>query len=119
MRRQAEDALAFEREREEMLTVELQDIFAEAARGDIDAAVFAAMTPEDAVRVRVALGNVESVDWDDIAGEDDADDDTDDAPGIDEEEVARLRGELESSRRSQAALERYLELLGTRTEDTS
>ena len=121
MRRQAEDALAFERDREEMLTIELQDLFADAARSEIEATVFAAMPPEDAVRVRAALGNVESVDWDYVAddAEDDLEDDTDDAGGLDEEEVARLQSEIESSRRSQAALERYLELLARQAEPTS
>jgi len=38
---------------------------------------------------------------------------------VDEEEIARLQGEIESSRRSQVALERYLELLGaTADQDT-
>ncbi len=91
--------------------MELQDLFAVTGRDEIDAAVFAAMAPEDAVRVRVALGNVESVDWDDIGDESEGDADEDDEGGVDEEEVARLQGEIESSRRSQAALERYLELL--------
>jgi len=119
MRRQAEDALAFERDREEMLTIELQDLLADAARGEIESSVFAAMAPEDAVRVRVALGNVESVDWDYVADdvEDVLEEEADDADGIDEEEVARLQGEIDASRRSQAALERYLELLGMSTED--
>jgi len=113
LRRQAEDALAFERDRDAMLTVELQDLLADAARGEIDATVFAAMAPEDAVRVRAALGNLESVDWDDVEDEeeDERDVDADDVAGLDEEEVARLQDELASSRRTQAALERYLELL--------
>ena len=119
LRRQAEDALAFERDREEMLTVELQDLLADASRAEIDEAVFASMSPEDAVRVRVALGNVESVDWDYVAGDpEDGDLEVDDDVGVDEEEVVRLQGEIETSRRSQAALERYLELLGTGAEDT-
>ena len=94
-----------------MLTIELQDILADAARSEIDAVVFAAMPPEDAVRVRVALGNVESVDWDDVPGEEDDGAGEDDSAAVDEEEVARLQGEIESARRSQAALERYVELL--------
>jgi hypothetical protein len=114
LRRQAEEALAFERDREAMLTVELEDLHADAARGEIDGAVFAAMAPEDAVRVRAALGNLESVDWDDVEDEEDEEErdvDADDPVGVDEEEVARLQDELASSRRTQAALERYLELL--------
>jgi hypothetical protein len=114
LRRQAEDALTFERDREAMLTVELEDILADATRDEIDAAVFAAMAPEDAVRVRAALGNIESIDWDDVEGEEEGDGDVDDAVGVDEEEVARLQDEIASSRRSQAALERYLELLDTK-----
>jgi hypothetical protein len=116
LRRQAEDSLAFERDREEMLTVELQDLLADAAREEIDAAVFSAMAPEDAVRVRVALGTVESVDWDYVDEAEDDEPEVDDAVGVDEEEIARLQGEIESSRRSQVALERYLELLGAMAE---
>ncbi|TML68955.1 MAG: hypothetical protein E6G14_08610 [Actinobacteria bacterium] len=114
LRRQAEDALAFEREREAMLTVELQDMVAEVHGPEIAGEVFAAMTPEDALLVRAALGGGERVDDED--DEDDVDDeesgeDPEDADAAGEEEIARLQAEIESSCRSQAALERYLELL--------
>jgi hypothetical protein len=111
LRRQAEDALAFERDREAMLTVELQDVVAEVHGPEIDEEVFAALTPEDALLVRAALGGGQRVDDDDDVEDEESGDDPEDAEAAGEEEIARLQAEIESSRRSQAALERYLELL--------
>jgi hypothetical protein len=109
-RRQAEDALAFERDREAMLTLELQDLLADANGAEIDAAVFAAMAPEDAELVQAALGSSAGANaWE----EDDGDAEPDEPDVVDEEELVRLQGEIESSRRSQAALKRYLEVLGS------
>jgi hypothetical protein len=111
LRRQAEDALAFERDREAMLTVALQDVVAEVHGPEIDEEAFAAMTPEDALLVRTALGNAERVDDWDGAADEESGEDPEDAEAAGEEEIARLQAEIESSRGSQAALERYLELL--------
>jgi hypothetical protein len=113
-RRQALDALEFERDREEMLTVELEDTVAGVDGQRVDADVFAQMSAEDVRLVRAALGDesavVERVNRDDLE------------PLVDidavnhelEEEIARLEGELASSRRAQAALERYVEVLSGR-----
>lgn len=97
-----------------MLTVELEDAIAGVDGERVDAAVFAQMSSEDVGLVRAALG-------DDPAVVGDEDDDyvehsfESDGDGLElEEEIARLEGELTSSRRVQAALERYLEVLSDR-----
>src|SRR2546428_14006873 len=91
LRRQAEDALAFEREREAMLTVELQDMVADVHGPEIAGEVFAAMTPEDALLVRAALGGGERLDdeddEDDVEGEESGED-PEDADAAGEEETA-------------------------------
>jgi hypothetical protein len=94
-----------------MLTVELQDVVAEVHGPEIDEEAFAALTPEDARLVRAALGGGQRVDDDDDVEDEESGDDPEDAEAAGEEEIARLQAEIESSRRSQAALERYLELL--------
>ena len=94
-----------------MLRLELQDVVASVQGPEIHEETFAAMTPEDAVLVRAVLGGGERVDdWDD-AEDEESDEDPEDAEANGEEEIARLQAEIESSRRSQVALERYLELL--------
>jgi hypothetical protein len=113
-RRQALDALEFERDREEMLAVELEDVLAGVDGKRVDAAVFAQMSSEDVRLVREAIGGDASV-----AASVDRDDldpiDSDVADFALEQEIARLEDELSSSRRLQGALERYLELLSART----
>ena len=121
-RREALDALVFERDREVMLEQQLDDTVAEIESQRVDAGLYAQMSPEDAGLVRAALGQ----DLDGEPGEeaDPNDDGFELSLGFDgdeaelgetvddvEEEIARLQAELESSRRVQAALERYLELL--------
>jgi hypothetical protein len=127
-RRQALDALAFEREREALLADQVQDVLAERDGPRVDAAVFARMSEDETALVRAALGDdafpeddeedppeddddfgfsPDFEDGDADRGEDDGEDDGD---GV-EEEIARLEAEIESSRRIQAALERYVELL--------
>jgi hypothetical protein len=117
-RRQALDALAFERDRGAMLAEQLEDVLAEVEGARLDADLFAKMSPDDAGLVRAALGD--DVDME-PEGEDPPGDDgftfsldvEDDEAGTDdvEAEIARLQEELESSSRVQAALEQYLELL--------
>ena len=109
-----------------MLVEELEDVVAESAGEAVDSAVFAEMDSADAELVRAALGQTTNGagDWDDDEIEDDVLDDdglsseSGDAGDPDEfaeaaraAEIARLQAEIESSRRSQAALGRYLELL--------
>jgi hypothetical protein len=115
-RRQALDALDFERQREQMLVEQLEDVLAEADGAALDTAVFARMGDEDASRVRAAFGNVEpSLDpddeLDDVGGGDLEDETGDDVL----EEAARLQDEIESSRRTQTALAQYLDLLAEPT----
>ena len=83
----------------------------ERRRKNLAGEVFAAMTPEDALLVRAALGGGERLDDEDDVEDEESGEDPEDADAAGEEEIARLQAEIESSRRSQAALERYLELL--------
>jgi len=111
-RRQALDALAFEQDRAAMLAEQLEDVLAEVEGARLDAALFAKMSADDAGLVRAALGEDRAPQPDEDAEPADDDDaetgaDQDDV----EAEIVRLQEELESSRRAQAALEQYLELL--------
>jgi len=129
-RRQALDALTFERDREAVLVLELEDVLAGADGTRVDAGIFAHMSEDETALVRAALGEVALADEDEEDDEDETLDDADDFgfsdefdddeadPGADtgdevEDEVTRLQEEIESSRRIQAALERYVELLST------
>jgi hypothetical protein len=117
-RRQALDALAAEQDREAMLVEQLEDIVAEADGARLDADAFAQMSPDDARLARTALGldgdadsDAEAeVDGDDFGFSFDLEDDEADPEDL-EAEIARLQEVIESSRRVQAALERYLALL--------
>jgi len=106
-RRQVEDALTFERERGALLLEQLEEVLAEGSGEELDAALFARMSSEDVTLVRAALGQLETF----------GDPEEEDGEGWEEEpddvegEAERLREEIESSRRTQAALSRYLELL--------
>jgi hypothetical protein len=124
-RRQAVDALAFEQDREAMLVGQLEDVLAEVEGARLDADLFAQMSPDDAGLVRAALGQNVNADPDEAEPEDDdfgfpvdfdaGEAETNETEQDDvEEEIARLQAELGSSRRVQAALERYLELLSER-----
>ena len=115
-RSQVEEALAFEREREAALHEQLASLVLEDERPRIDAEAFAVLDPEDARRVRDALGELD--DGEDEPGEADdpfaselyvsfEDDDVED----EEDEVARLEREIGESRRTQAALERFVAAL--------
>jgi hypothetical protein len=113
-RRQAQDALEFERDRAEMLATELEDVLAGADGRRVDADVFAQMSPEDVQLVRAALGNdaavIDRVNRDDLEPLADSDAVSREL----EEEISRLESELLSSRRLQGALERYLGALSDR-----
>ena len=126
-RRLALDALAFEQDREAVLLGELEDLVAELEGARLDVDLFAQMSPAQAELVRAALGEDAGSDDDEESPEADAADgsslvDRDaidagkpEADDIDDDDVAdeilRLREALESSRRAQAALRAYLELL--------
>lgn len=108
-----------------MLVGELEDVLAEAEGPGLDAGLFAQMSPEDAELVRTALGQDAGSEGAEEPDEDDgfewslehgygagtAETEDDPAEDIVDEEVARLQAEIDSSRRVQAALETYLELL--------
>ena len=119
-RRQAEEALEVERDRMTMLEGQIEDLVTELVGARIDEEAFAAMTPEDVETVRQLLGAPPDfeVDAEWAAEEETVEDDP--AGGFDEDpaaeleaEIARLQEEIADSRRSQAALERYLDALGS------
>lgn len=122
-RRQALEALEFERNRATGLSEQIEEIVAEAEGRRIDEEAFATMTPEDAAALRTVLqldgeplSEDEPLPEDDWLGatdepsESDPDEPEDDA----EEEIARLQAEVADSRRRQELLERYVEALGNR-----
>jgi hypothetical protein len=114
-RRQAREALEFEREREAMLIEQLEDRLAEVEGPRLDEAAFAGMDPADAQLARdVLLGApAEDLSEEDL-GEFFADmTDPDEEEDRTEDEIARLDEELAACRRRQRALESYLVALGT------
>jgi hypothetical protein len=111
-RRQAQEVLDFEREREQTIKEQIELVIAEADGGRIDAAAFERMSTEDAEIVRTELTPVP---LDDDGGFFERDDVIllDDEVDQHAEELARLDGELEDCRRRQRAFEAYLEALGS------
>jgi hypothetical protein len=110
-RRQVEEALDEEREREAALAERLEDVVAEDGAATIDEAAFARMQEADVAIVRELLQPPSPFDEDE--GEDldaffTAGDGDEPEPGL-EEEVARLRDEIADSQRRQLAYRRYLE----------
>ena len=111
-RRQALEALEFEREREVALRGALEQTAADLEGADIDEAAFAQMTAEEAEMVRNAIGEVGDFELTDDFGEEWISFESDEERRAEHaEEIVRLQGELADSRRRQGALERYLELL--------
>jgi hypothetical protein len=114
-RAQAEEALAFERQREAALRDQIAALVLEEEGPRVDAAAFAALAPEEVELVRAALGEValEPEEEDDLLLGTEPyvtfDDPEDDEPPGDE--VARLEAEIDESRRVQAALEGYIAAL--------
>jgi hypothetical protein len=112
-RRQALDALAFERDRAALLTEQLEETVALLDGAVVDAAVYAELSPDDVQLVRAALGDTD--DRSAFDGYEEDEDENLEAPPDDrqegEEEILRLQGELDMSGRLQAALERYLDRL--------
>jgi hypothetical protein len=104
-RRQASDALAFERDRAAMLAEQLEETVALLEGQRLDNELYARLGAGDAEIVRVALRDAIT-----DAPEDEFETEFD--PRADaEEEIARLREELDASARTQSALERYLAAL--------
>ena len=116
-RAQAEEALAFERDREAELRRQLADVVLEEEGARVDAAAFAELEEDDVRRVRAALGELD----DDAGGEDDLFDEAfvtidfgeePEREGEDDEaETSRLEREIDESLRTQAALERFIAAL--------
>lgn len=116
-RRQATEALEFERDRASGLQEQIHILVVELEGSRIDEEAFAKMAPEEAELARSLLAPAEEPAQD--AAEDEWLIFGDDAPGDEEpdpreateEEIARLEEEIAESRRRQQALERYIETL--------
>jgi hypothetical protein len=119
-RRQAEEALEFERDRMAMLEGQIEDFVTELIGTRIDDEAFATMPPEDVETVRAVLDPRPEYEvdeeWLEPEGEemveDEPVDEPDDPEAEVEEEFARLEAEFAVSRQRQQALERYIEALG-------
>jgi hypothetical protein len=115
-RRQALEALEFQRDREAALQGQLEAIVAEVQGPLIDEAAFTRMAPED---VELARGILESG-LDSVESDVDSPDeewlDDDETPELESEyyeaELGRLQDEIADSRRLQQALRSYLDALG-------
>jgi hypothetical protein len=117
-RRQASDALEFERERAAGLQEQIDTLIVELDGPRVDEEVFAKMAAEDAELARSLLSPVEEpadeADEDEwlIFGDDPPEDDEEPDPRAEAEaEIVRLQEEIAESRRRQDALERYIEAL--------
>lgn len=110
-RRQALEALEFERDRAATLREQVEAIVTETEGPRIDEGAFARMATEDVEVVRAAFqsGELEGPEeeWLEIE---------EGSPGADPEEteaeIARLEEQIAASRRRQEAFERYIEALG-------
>ena len=111
-RRQALEALEFERARASALRERLEAIVVELHGAAVDDAVFARMTPEDVELVRPALQAEEPEPAETL--EDALEDTASEQTAWLEEEIVRLQAELASSSRREQAFERYLDELGRR-----
>ena len=115
-KRQAEDALQFERDREKTLEEQIELVIGEAEGRKIDASVFAQMSPEDVEIVKEELDPTPHAETGDGTGYFERDDLFDDfvlgeGPDPNEEELRRLSEEIEECRRRQRAFEAYIAAL--------
>ena len=114
-RRQVQESLDFEREREQTLKEQVEIVITEVEGKRVDQAAFAHMTPEDAEIVSAEFNPPEVEFEEDPSFFFDRDDliNLDDEPEVDPhaEELARLNGEIEDCRRRQRAFESYLAAL--------
>ena len=109
-RRQALEALEFERARGAALRERLESIVAELDGPAIDEAVFAQLTPEDVEVVRPALQSDDAELLEPLEVE--LEDPRAEHTAWLEEEIVRLQEEITSSDGRRQAFERYLEALG-------
>jgi hypothetical protein len=114
-RRQAQEALEFERDRVTSLEEQVEAIVAELEGPRIDQETFAKMTPEDVEAVRALLQPDDAPgpeeEWLRFEGES-AEAGPSETEEETEEEIARLQREIAASRRRQEVLERYMDALG-------
>jgi DNA repair exonuclease SbcCD ATPase subunit len=118
-RRQALEALEFERDRATSLEEQVEAIVAELEGPRIDQEAFARMAPEDVDAVRAVLqpddGPGPDEEWLGLEGEsleaDPSETDHETAEEV-EAELERLQQELAASHRRRDVLERYIEALG-------
>jgi hypothetical protein len=110
-RRQAQEALEFERDRATSLKEQVEAIVAELEGPRIDQDAFARMTPEDVAAVRAVLQPDDAPgpeeEWLGFEGES-----PEAGPSETEEEIARLQQEIAASHRRQQVFERYMDALG-------
>ena len=114
-RRQAQEALEFEREREAVLQEQLEAVVGEVEGPRIDEEAFARMPPEDAELARQVLTSGLDGEDPDLDPEDEWYDvgETDEPEAESyEDEFRRLQEEIAESRRLQQALQSYLDALG-------
>jgi hypothetical protein len=114
-RRQAEETLTFERDREQTLHEQIELVIAEAEGPRLDAEVFARMSPEDVEIVRADFApppvTYETASGSGFLERDDViflDDEVD----TQDEELTRLNEELEECLSRQRAFRAYLDALG-------
>lgn len=120
-RRQAEEALAFERDRAEALRDEIERLAADLEGQRVDEEAFARMAPEDAALVRTVIQPPDLPDdefaadetWELYEDEPVAGEQADPRAEI-QDEIARLEEEAAACSRLQTALEQYLEALNAR-----
>jgi hypothetical protein len=108
-RRQALEALEFERARAAALRERLETVVVELEGPALDEAAFAQMTPADVEVVRPVL---QAVDDEPEDPESEPEDGREAEIALQEAEIARLDEEIASSGRRQQAFERYLDALG-------
>ncbi len=115
-RRQAQDSLEFELQREQAIEDQIAIAIGDVDGPQIDAAAFEKMSPEDAEIVKAELNPLpfdadegpEYIERDDLI---DLDDEYDPLAAH-AEELARLNDELAQSRRRQEAFKAYIAALG-------
>jgi len=113
-RRQAQEALEFERDRAAALREQLEAVVADVEGPRIDEEAFARMAPEDAELVREILASGLDGEDPDLDPEDEwydvGETEEPEAESF-EDEVRRLEEEIAESRRLQQALKSYLDAL--------
>jgi hypothetical protein len=112
-RRQAQEALDFERARVEALREQLEVVVTELDGPALDQEIFTAMGPVDVAVVRPQLQPPEPEPFglDEEEEESEGGEPLLSARELQEAEIERLRGEIAASAERQRAFERYLELL--------